>query len=29
VKYVKVNPNPLDLLSPEEVLQALKASGAS
>lgn len=29
VKYVKVNPNPLDLLSPEEVLRALKESGAS
>jgi peroxiredoxin len=29
VKYVKVQPNPLDLLKPEEVLEALKASGAS
>jgi peroxiredoxin len=29
LKYVKVNPNPLDLLSPEEVLKALKESGAS
>jgi len=29
VKWVKVQPNPLDLLKPEEVLQALKDSGAS
>jgi len=29
VKYVKVQTNPLDLLQPEEVLQAFKASGAS
>jgi len=29
VKYVKVQANPLDLLNPEEVLAALKASGAS
>ena len=29
VKYVKVMPNPLDLLTPEELLAALKASGAS
>jgi peroxiredoxin len=28
VKYVKVMPNPLDLLNPEEVLEALKSSGA-
>ena len=28
VKYVKVQPNALDLLQPEEVLQALKSSGA-
>ncbi len=29
VKWVKVQQNPLDLLKPEEVLQALKDSGAS
>ncbi len=29
VKWVKVQQNPLDLLNPDEVLQALKASGAS
>ena len=29
VKFVKVQQNPLDLLNPEEVLQALKQSGAS
>ena len=29
VKFVKVQQNPLDLLNPEEVLQALKISGAS
>jgi peroxiredoxin len=28
VRYVKVMQNPLELLNPEEVLQALKASGA-
>ena len=28
VKWIKVNQNPLDLLKPEEVLQALKDSGA-
>jgi peroxiredoxin len=28
VKYVKVQTNPLDLLKPEEVLKALKDSGA-
>jgi peroxiredoxin len=28
VRYVKVHPNPLDLLDPEEVLKALKESGA-
>jgi peroxiredoxin len=28
VKYVKVQDNPLDLLNPEEILAALKASGA-
>jgi peroxiredoxin len=28
VKYMKINANPLDLLSPEEVLAALKSSGA-
>jgi peroxiredoxin len=27
VRYVKVMPNPLDLLNPEEVLAALKAAG--
>ena len=27
VRYVKVQPNALDLLKPEEVLEALKASG--
>jgi hypothetical protein len=27
VRYVKVMANPLDLLDPEEVLTALKASG--
>jgi peroxiredoxin len=29
VKYVKVQQNPLDLLDPEEVLKALKESGAA
>jgi peroxiredoxin len=29
VRWAKVQPNPLDLLKPEEVLAALKASGAS
>jgi peroxiredoxin len=29
VKYVKVQPNVLDLLQPEEVLAAFKTSGAS
>ncbi len=29
VRWAKVQDNPLDLLQPEEVLQALKASGAS
>ena len=29
VRYAKVMDNPLDLLSPEEVLKALKDSGAS
>jgi peroxiredoxin len=28
VKYVKVMQNPLDLLQPEEVVAAVKASGA-
>jgi peroxiredoxin len=28
VKWAKVNANPLDLLNPEEVLAAVKASGA-
>ena len=28
VRYMKVQTNPLDLLKPEEVLQALKDSGA-
>ena len=28
VKYMKVQQNPLDLLDPNEVLEALKASGA-
>jgi len=28
VKYVKVQQNPLDLLNPDEVLEALKAAGA-
>ena len=28
VRYMKVMQNPLELLNPEEVLQALKASGA-
>ena len=28
VKYMKVMQNPLDLLEPAELLQALKASGA-
>ncbi len=28
VKWVKVQDNPLDLLNPEEILAALKASGA-
>jgi peroxiredoxin len=27
VKYIKIQPNPLDLLKPEEVLEALKAAG--
>ena len=29
VRYQKIQPNPLDLLNPDEVLKALKASGAS
>jgi peroxiredoxin len=29
VKFVKVQTNPLDLLKPDEVLAALKASGAA
>ena len=29
VRYAKIQTNPLDLLKPEEVLQALKESGAS
>ena len=29
VRYVKVMTNPLDLLQPEDLLQALKESGAS
>ena len=29
VRYVKIQDNALDLLDPEEVLKALKASGAS
>ena len=29
VKYARIQSNPLDLLKPEEVLQALKDSGAS
>jgi peroxiredoxin len=29
VRYAKIQANPLDLLKPEEVLQALKESGAS
>lgn len=29
IKYIKVMDNPLDLLPPEEVLKALKASGAA
>ena len=29
VKWIKVQDNPLDLLSPEEVLKALKESGAA
>jgi peroxiredoxin len=29
VKYMKVQQNPLDLLDPDEVLKALKESGAS
>ena len=29
VKYIKVQQNPLDLLDPDEVLKALKESGAS
>lgn len=29
VKYAKIQSNPLDLLKPEEVLQALKESGAN
>ena len=28
VRYVKVNDNPLDLLKPDEILKALKESGA-
>ena len=28
VRYVKVQPNPLDLLNPEEVLKALKEAGS-
>jgi peroxiredoxin len=28
VRYKKIQPNPLDLLKPEEVLQAFKDSGA-
>jgi peroxiredoxin len=28
VKYVKIQPNPLQLLKPEEVVQAIKDSGA-
>jgi peroxiredoxin len=28
VKYIKVMPNPLDLLTPDEILTALKAAGA-
>ena len=28
VRYAKIQQNPLELLKPEEVLQALKASGA-
>lgn len=28
VRYAKIQQNPLELLNPEEVLQALKASGA-
>ena len=28
VRYMKIQQNPLELLNPEEVLQALKASGA-
>ena len=27
VKYIKIQPNSLDLLKPEEVLEALKAAG--
>ncbi len=29
VKWIKIQDNPLDLLSPEEVLKALKESGAA
>lgn len=29
VKYIKVMPNPLDLLSADEVIKAIKESGAS
>lgn len=29
VRYVKIQDNPLDLLSPEDVLKAIKESGAS
>ncbi len=29
MKYVKVQANALDVLNPEEVLQAFKASGAT
>jgi peroxiredoxin len=29
IRFVKVQDNPLDLLDPEEVVKALKASGAS
>jgi hypothetical protein len=28
VRYVRIQANPLDILSPEEVLKALKDSGA-
>jgi peroxiredoxin len=29
VKYIKVMENPLDILEPEEILKALKESGAA